>query len=239
MGKIQVDISRCIVPISYPMDTIQKARRVILEAESSLRDLISRALDEQRYGDVKEIAELADRVARLISRNDIQLSASPSSGTAEKSAPRYSLTNKEPDPDTKNLDLSPVRKPSAKKKDNSRTKSKYPKFVNDGDRLVKIGWSKKNKAEYEHRVPREAVQGFLRHLDQSVEPEKLFDIESLFPVQNVSGEEIPGYQIYVVIAWLREAGVVEKKGRDGYLVHDKTALGEANELWNALPTKSG
>ena len=58
------------------MDTIQAARQVILDAEVSLRDLISTALANQRYGEVKEIADLADRVAQLISGNDIQLSVS-------------------------------------------------------------------------------------------------------------------------------------------------------------------
>ena len=68
---------------------------------------------------------------------------------------------------------------------------------------------------------------------------KVFDIEGLLPVQDGAGEDIPGYQIYVVIAWLREAGVIEKKGRDGYVIRDKSVLsGELNDLWESLRARS-
>ena len=220
------------------MDTIQAAKQVILDAEVSLRDLISTALANQKYGEVKEIAELADRVAQLITSNNIQLSVSIPAKVEEPPRPDYELTKQEPVPETRKLDLPPVVKARAVKKRVVRRKPGYPKFVRDGDRLVKVGWSKKNKAEYEHRVPRDAVQGFLRHLDHMVEPAKVFEIESLFPVRDSSGEEVPGYQIYVIVAWLREAGVIEKKGRDGYLMRDKSVLGETNELWNSLQPRT-
>jgi hypothetical protein len=37
----------------------------------------------------------------------------------------------------------------------SRNKlGQYPSFVREGDNLVKIGWSKTQKAEYEHKSPK-------------------------------------------------------------------------------------
>lgn len=222
------------------MDTIHAAKQVILNAEASLRDLISTALANQRYGEVKELADLANGIAQLISCNDIQLSVSTPTTVSQPPSSEYKLTKgePEPEPETRNLDLPPVQRSPTKRKDRTRPKAGYPKFMKDENRLVKVGWSKKNKAEYEHRVPREAVQGFLRHLDLTVEAAKLFEVESLFPVLDISGVEIPGYQVYVVVAWLREAGVIEKKGRDGYLIRDKTILGETNELWNGLRSRS-
>lgn len=220
------------------MDTIQAARQVILDAETSLRDLISKALANQNYGDVKEIAELADGVAQLLSSNDIQLSVSAPVAVEDRPRPDFELAKQEPIPKNRLLDLPPVVRAQKVKERAKKRKTGYPKFVRDEDRLVKVGWSRKNKAEYEHRVPREAVLGFLRHLDHMAEPARLFEIESLFPIRDSSGEEIPGYQVYVVVAWLREAGVIEKKGRDGYLIRDKSILGETNELWNSLQKRA-
>lgn len=219
------------------MDTIQAAENVIREAETALRDLISKALVEQRYGDVKQVADLADRLAQLLSGNNIHLSiATVPPRSIEKSSTEggpvagAQLTGHQ-------ITSAPHerQKIATEKKRRTRSKSGYPKFVRDEDRLVKIGWSKKNHEEYEHRVPREAVLAFLRHLDSNVKEAKVFDIESLLPVQDSTGEDVPGYQIYVVVAWLREAGVIEKKGRDGYFVRNKAMLSdELNDLWESL-----
>ena len=66
------------------------------------------------------------------------------------------------------------------------------------DRLVE-----KNREEYEHRVPRETVLVLLRHLVSSVEEARVFDIDGLFLIRNTTGEDVPGYQVYVVVAWPR------------------------------------
>lgn len=223
------------------MDTIQAAQNVIRDAEAALRDLISKALSEQRYGDVKQIADLADRVSQLLSSNGIHLSvAAAPSRAIETSATEGGAIARPPPAESRKIGAPPKRhKAAAKTNRRTRAMSGYPKFVRDEDRLVKIGWSKKNSREYEHRVPREAVLAFLHHLDGNVDEAKVFDIEGLLPVQDDAGEDIPGYQIYVVIAWLREAGVIEKKGRDGYVIRDKSVLsGELNDLWESLRARS-
>ena len=207
----------------------------------ALRDLISRALAEQRYGDVKEIADLADRLAQHLSGNGIHLSiAAAPPRTIEAPVPVEAPTAESPQASSSRV-IAKTRpqKATVKTRRKTRVKSGYPKFVRDEDRLVKIGWSKKNREEYEHRVPREAVLTLLRHLNGSVEEAKVFDIEGLLPVQDGTGEDVPGYQIYVVVAWLREAGVIEKKGRDGYFIRDKSVLsGELNNLWESLLARS-
>ena len=108
-------------------------------------------------------------------------------------------------------------------------------FLKDDSRLIKVGWSRKKKAEYLHRVPKEVVLAFAEHLEKSVSAQSLFEIESLFPVSTESSGDIPSYQIYVIVAWLREVGVIEKKGRDGYIIQEKSQLrGKFNELWDSL-----
>lgn len=210
------------------MNTIHKALEVIARAEAELRELISESLAKQRYGDVREIAQLADRLAHLSPSREPQFLGQPVGGGVP----------------IKELSGEPVRskrKPAERKKQavvaRGRKRS-YPRFVRDGERLVKIGWSKKNRQEYEHRVPLSGVQGLVRHLAGSVKADKVFDIESLLPITDSGGVEVPGYQVYVVIAWLREAGLIQRKGRDGYVLSDPEHLaGRVDDLWNAIEAK--
>jgi hypothetical protein len=97
-------------------------------------------------------------------------------------------------------------------------KKEYPRFVRSGERLVKIGWSKKRGAAYEHKVPREMVVRVARAISDTARPGKAFTVESL-PLSSVgaANDEPPVYQAYVVIAWLRSLGALKKQGRDGYV----------------------
>ena len=221
------------------MDTIQTAKLVILDAEAELRDLISKALAERRYDDVKVLAELANRVAQLATGTDAQLLVSESRPAIDQMASNAQLGIQSPSTDTQVLETPTGQTTRVELKKVASAKSGYPKFVRDDDRLVKIGWSKRNRKEYEHRVPRETVLILLRHLDSAVEETKVFDIDGLLPVTSDAGEDIPGYQVYVVMAWLRQAQVIEKKGRDGYIIRDKSVLTDKwNELWESLHARA-
>ena len=49
---------------------------------------------------------------------------------------------------------------------------------------------------------------------------------------------LPLYQVYVALAWLRNEGVLRRKGRDSYVVADRGRLehqGALDELWARLP----
>src|SRR5689334_22685209 len=103
------------------MGTIRDASRVLAEAESSLRQLIEAGLKEQRYADVAEIAGLADGLSRLLN------------GRRVLNAPHETAMPPSPAP-------AATPKPKAATKS---PKSQYPRFERDGDKLIKIGWSKK------------------------------------------------------------------------------------------------
>lgn len=206
------------------MDTIQKAHGVLRATEESLRDLIRTAVEEQRYAEIAEIAELANSVSKLIRG----ATPAPRVAAAEPHAGN-GIARSSPPPR--------LKKKVAKKK--LASKSEYPWFGRDGDRLVKVGWSKKNKKEYEHRVGRDVVQAFAKHLDSAVTAGEMFDVDGLLPIVDPAGDEIPGYQIYVALAWLRSIDVIEKKGRDGYVLRRPEALrGDMNEIWNDLRARS-
>lgn len=202
------------------MNAVQAARKVLRDAEASLRELIEKALAEQQYGEIGAVAHLADGLTKLIRSNSIAADPAPLS--------------------TRNTQTSPRKESRGQRKAKSAsTKEKYPFFKCDGNRLVKVGWSKKNKKEYEHRVPRDVVIAFVRHLGDNVEEGKVFDVEGLLPVADPSGEEVPPYQIYVTLAWLRRVAIIEKKGRDGYVMRDKSIVtGGLDDLWNGLEIRS-
>jgi len=205
------------------MGTIQDARGILAGAEASLRQLMESALREQRYSDVGEIAGLADGISRLlqgrVAAPSVSHAAPPVAAVA--SAP-VTLSNPLP------------------KKSGKSLKSEYPRFERDDDKLVKIGWSKKNKATYEHRAPREAVVAFARHLSGTVTEGKVFAVEDLLPVPDVAnGGEIPAYQVYLTLAWLQHVGAVAKKGRDGYVLRrDGLGNGTLDSFWASLPNRS-
>lgn len=203
------------------MSTIQAARTLLRQTESSLRQLIEVALKEQRYGDVAEMAGLADGLSRLLDST----TAIPG-GDARPTPVPVALRSQGEGVATK--------RPKKTRRSSSK-RTEYPRFARDGDRLVKIGWSKKNKSEYEHRVPRSAVDAFMGKLTSAVKSGQVFEVDSLLPVTDQNDEEVPAYQIYVTLAWLRDIGVISKKGRDGYVIDDSEATKRGAEAqWQEL-----
>lgn len=203
------------------MGTIQEARGVLATAEGSLRQLMEQAMREQRYSDVAEVAGLAEGLARLLQAPGRSIQVEPQAPVASRELA---------DADSQVLE----RRPAGKGR-----KSEYPKFIREGDKLVKIGWSKKNKSSYEHKAPRAAVNAFARHLAGNVVEGKVFVVEDLFPIPDIAnGGDLPSYQAYVTLAWLRHAGVIEKKGRNGYVlrraVQDAAAI---DEIWTSTQTR--
>jgi hypothetical protein len=176
-------------------------------------------IQAHRYSDLPELARMADGVASLLRR-------------ATPNDPAHPATAR----------FTPSIKPDARAHLSRRAAAakKYPRFERDDDaRLIKVGWSKKAREEYEHRTPREAVAAFVSYLVSKVKVGSTFVVEDLAPVPDSTGGEIPAYQVYMTLAWLRDLGLVQKKGRDGYVLRDSRIDGDAfNELWEHVPNRS-
>lgn len=80
---------------------------------------------------------------------------------------------------------------------------------------MKIGWSKKEKSEYEHKAPREVALSVYLQLGD-ISSSGPFRMEEQFPIKLPDGTDVPSYQSYLVLAWLRHIGHVEKLGKDSY-----------------------
>lgn len=214
---------------------IQRSHKVVRDAEAALRTLIEEGLREQRYSEISEVAQLADRVANLLSKQ-----ADPLPAEDQQAPPKVpEASSRKPKASTPSPSLPPPRRDAKKKKKTAAKKTDYPRFERERDRLIKVGWSKKNKESYEHRAPREAVIAFARHLANEVKVNEVFSMDDILPVPDITtGDAVPDYQSYLTLAWLRDTKAIEKKGRDGYVLRMKSLSTDGlDSLWNNLPER--
>jgi hypothetical protein len=117
------------------------------------------------------------------------------------------------------------------------TRRGYPRFFVRGEDLVKVGWSKSNDGEYEHRSPRATVLSLAHSLEAVAGKE--FSVDEILPQTGRDGAEIPVYQVYLCLAWLRDIGVVKRHGRQGYSIASNLNIVKAvDKSWQQLPTRS-
>lgn len=210
------------------------AQSVLREAEKHLKDQIQKALRDERYDDVTSIAALAEalmqlRIAGLPFQEERTSDKSVKGPADQQVVQRFLETGRAATPSEKRLRV-------ASKEGSTK---KYPRFERDSTRLIKVGWSKKRKAEYEHRVPLDITAIVVDRLKDAAANGRRFEVEELLPIVTDNGEEIPAYQIYAVIAWLRGKLVIERIGRDGYLMkHGLEAPETFDRLWGELPERA-
>src|SRR3990170_3751503 len=159
------------------MDTAKQARQVLSVAEQKLRELVGVAAAAGDYASAEQLMAWARTVGELAQEptsTDV-LTAAPASSPPPSAARR------------------PRRTPA---------KGEYPRFVRRGDYLVKIGWSKTDRKEYEHKAPRRVIDALADAIARRSNKGKIFTAEDVFPLRDPQdGSDIPGYQAYVALAW--------------------------------------
>jgi len=192
---------------------------IVSNAESEVRKLIEEALAQNRYADVASAARVADHLARIV----VELSSTCNS---DPYAPDPNLGTT-----LSGTDL------SGQTTQRRRSARDYPRYAKDGERLIKFAWSKKDRAEYEHRTPRQTVQLFLEAVRKKKGTGKIFKADEIFPIKDpATKQEIPSYQAYLALGWLCHEGLVTKKGRDGYVLKALASTDRIASLWDALPS---
>jgi hypothetical protein len=199
-----------------------EAIAVLSKAQVDLRELIQKALLEGRYSDVSNIAQLADRLARLTVADPDDGPVAYPNALAEVPADSDSAY---PAPGTK-----------LSKRD---IKHLFPRFERENDRLVKISWSKRDRKEYQHKAPRTVVDHVIGYIKAKKGLGAKFVAADIFPMKDQrTKEEIPSYQAYLALSWLVQEGVIVKYGREGYAL--KPTAGSSDQisrLWEALPAR--
>ena len=200
------------------MDNSDKGKEVVRDAEQSLRLLLADAASTGDYASVKRLASWAQLLADLMNDND----TGPKSQDSERpSRPGGKRT------------------PRTKHKSSKSRSAGYPKFVRDQEFLVKIGWSKADSKEYEHKASKSAVQALVSSISRVGRNGKRFSMDSILPQKALDGDIIPDYQSYLILAWLRTIELVEQHGRLGYTIPGNVDLVEAvDDCWNRLAERS-
>jgi hypothetical protein len=234
------------------METLNQATEVIRTAEGRLRELISQAAARAEYDQLAQLADWAKQLGAMTARLPVpKASAVPPTECVVESVSSL------PGPES-GLPLAIPFKPSRKftrpsrvsgsgrKSVRSRKKSQrnkkageYPRFLREAETLVKIGWSKKEKSTYEHKAPLRVLTVLTEALENAGRGGKRFNFEGLLPLTDPGGGgEVPSYQAYLALAWLRTEGLLTQHGRQGYSIPTGTELSALiSERWKALTTR--
>jgi hypothetical protein len=197
-----------------------RASSVIRHAEREIRGQIAEAAAAGAYEVVDRLSGIARRLAEM----------------AEEAAPAPVTPDDHPPAKAHGADELPAAKPVARGNRKASRKQDYPRFERAGDTLVKIGWSKKGREEYVHKAPKTGVDAVTRRVMDVGKDGHVFVTDDLLPVKlNGGRDELPGYQAYVCLAWLRNIGAIQQHGREGYSVRGTNIADTVNKGWEALP----
>jgi hypothetical protein len=244
------------------MSTTKTAVAVLSEAEARLRELVGQAAAESEYDLAVQMATIAKNVAALALTLDSVVSEAPLAPAAVpgdapampvpravppapadgESPVEYTTPSPARVGRTEHATARRTRRPKAKRGGRSGRKrvprkGEYPKFYREGEYLVKVAWSKKDRGEYQHKAPRRVAELLAAAIGKRSGNGRLFTSEDIFPLKDPhGGGDVPSYQAYAALAWLKQSGLVQPHGRRGYTVQNNSRLAELLSVaWQNLP----
>jgi hypothetical protein len=129
-----------------------------------------------------------------------------------------------------------IKETKKQKKATRRNKPEgLPKIEIRNGSMYKIGWSKKQKEIYEHKVPRTAFDTIVSAMSTLAKEVKgPFMAEAVIEKISATQENsVPAYQVYVVLAALRDWNIISQIGREGYNIATDVAE-KAQNIWKEL-----
>ena len=180
------------------MSILQRTDNLLAETERNLVGLANEAGAARDYDQAASLIELARKIKQL---------GEQFRGTASRPSEAPNALDAIKDVHGVTLTTTPIR---------SRNKlGQYPKFLREGDNLVKIGWSKSQRAEYEHKSPKRLLAVLCESLTSA--NGKRIMMDKVLPLKDpATGSAFPDYQSYLCLAWLKSSGLVTQHGRQGY-----------------------
>ena len=203
------------------MTIIQRLERLLTETERALLALANEAGTARDYDQALSLIELARRIQQLTE----EYARGPSSGPEALA-----------DPNDRRRDVHLTVGRRIPERSRNRL-GQYPTFVREGENLIKIGWSKSERAEYEHKSPKRVVTALCQTLTGA--KGKRIKMGKVLPLKDTpNGSAFSDYQAYVCLSWLKSVGLVTQHGRQGYSLPKGTELAKAVESqWANLPTR--
>lgn len=200
------------------------AFKILDTCERGLRDLLAKAAAKGDYSEVIQLTSWAKVIRSLAddAQADHALVAAPSPGKHGDSGAAGAAESRR--------SIKPVSHRATSKKPEG-----YPKFFRKADELVKIGWSKREREEYQHKAPYNVLNLLVRKLATVGAGGRMFAADDILPLTTDHGTEVPNYQGYLCLAWLRGEGLIESHGRQGYTISNSENLPKGvEERWQAL-----
>jgi hypothetical protein len=198
-----------------------------------LQQLLLRTAKQGDYETARLLAEWANQLKQIVQQN----------GTIEREPSPVKLANGQPQ-------TSPMTEVFASTKGTNTSKAKtrrsaqakaakgeFPKFFRDGEELLKIGWSKREKKAYRHKAPKRVVLLVFQAFQQAGQHGPRFVIEQILPIRDPENNtDVPSYQVYLCLAWLRKEELIFQHGRQGYSLQQENNLTDiVEERWKLLP----
>lgn len=202
-----------------PMEPLKQAAELLRETEAKLRGLLSTAATSGDYASVVQIAAWARALAELTK-------------TARSDQNQITVPRSSP-PAMGNATIEKVIKQVSSR----AWRQAYPKFFRQEDELIRIAWSKREKREYRHKAPRGVLKALAEAMAERGANGRVFSTDQLLPIHDGADRgEIPNYQAYACISLLKQAGLIDQHGRQGYSIpRPNDFKGAVEAVWNKLP----
>lgn len=212
--------------------TVLGASKILRQCEQTLQTILQQAVQCSNYDLLQQVAYWARCVGDLADEAEALALESTESISGESDASIRSLIDRSRPATSRNIE---VPRSASKIASKPRKNHAYPKFARRGDQLIKIGWSKKEKKEYQHKSPKHIAELLRDALFSSSEDSEVLSTDDLFPLYEQDGSEVPSYQSYVCLAWFKSEGLVVQEGRQGYQVPSKENLADSLATrWQSL-----
>lgn len=190
----------------------EKAVVLLRETEASLRQLAAQAAEAGDYAVIIKVAAWAKAVSDLV---------------------------KSPTPDTRPKPRNPTGRVKTRRHTSTRSvkRKEYPRFFRHGEQLIRVAWSKREKKEYQHKAPYGVLKALTAAVVEAGKEGRVFSTDQVLPIHDQNdGSEIPNYQAYVCIAWLKQTRLIDQHGRQGYSIPRLEEFQNAvGSIWQTLP----
>jgi hypothetical protein len=217
------------VPYVYStcMDGVCRLIKLIANLDESARNEIALAAGDGRFDELPQLTSIAKEIAGLAARWPFEASHS------REQPARISVVETPAMPTTLVGEVAPRAAAKLRKSD-------YPQFLREKHDLVKLGWSPREKGPYEHRVPKAGVDAVASAVASKGKAGHRFTMDEILKglASGKRDEQVPSYQAYAVVSWLKWAGMVLQHGRQGYtVVRPQTFASSIETVWQSLPQR--
>lgn len=227
------------------MEALQQAIEAIRRSEGELRGLLVSAADQGDYDSVRLLADWAKQLRELIhgsAGNEAPKASVEAAGAGQMDlnlrSGNYQIVPPKPSVRIKRVPNKRSQRESTRQKARRRAAGagEYPKFFRDREELVKVGWSKRERAIYQHKAPKRVLFLLVEALKRIGQNGDRFSMEQVLPLHDpLNDSDVPSYQAYLSLAWLRVEEIIVQHGRQGYaLPKDTDIAAMAEARWRQL-----